>query len=67
MHRPYISIPPGKSYNCQNLMLYNKIYSPDYYLLSTNISNDCFNEGGLKYSMIFSNGTFRILKIKKDI
>jgi len=67
MHRPYISIPPGKSYNCQNLIRYNKIYSPDYYLLSSHISEKCFDLGAIKYSKIYSNRTFRILKMDKDI
>ncbi len=66
MHRPYISIPPNRSYNCTNLYLYNKIYSPDYYLLSSHISNKCFDSGLFKYANIFSNKTFRILEIKKD-
>ena len=42
MHRPFISLPPGKSFNCTNLALYNHIYSPDYYLLSSAVTDKCF-------------------------
>jgi hypothetical protein len=66
MHRPFISIPPGRSYNCQNLMRFNQIYSPDYYLLSSNISNECFDSGPIRYSQVHSMGAFRVLRIKKD-
>ncbi|MBF0521787.1 MAG: hypothetical protein HQL24_01900 [Candidatus Omnitrophica bacterium] len=63
MHRPFISLPPGESYNCHNLNLYNKIYAPDYYLLSSDTSNECFNR--IPHEQIFSNRTFRLLRIKK--
>jgi hypothetical protein len=63
MHRPFISIPPGKSYNCANLKLFNQIYSPDYYLLSFNISDICFKE--MPHESVFSNNIFRLLRVSK--
>lgn len=61
MHRPYISTPPGKSFNCANLALYNRIYSPDYYLLSRAITDKCFTS--IPHTVIFSNKTFRLYKV----
>jgi len=61
-HRPYISVPPGKSYNCTNLRLYNHIYLPDYYLLSKEITDQCF--ATIPHSTVFSNKNFRVLKVK---
>ena len=63
MHRPFISMPPGRSYNCSNLKLYNEIHGPDYYLLSKQVPDTCF--GQIPHTQIYSNRTFRILKIKK--
>jgi len=65
MHRPFISTPPLRSYNCTNLTIYNSIYSPDYYLMSKVISDKCFVS--IPHSTIFSNKIFRILKIKKEV
>jgi hypothetical protein len=64
MHRPFISTPLGRSYNCTNLALYNHIYSPDYYLLTSLRTDECFRS--IAHSTIFSNETFRILKIEKN-
>jgi hypothetical protein len=63
MHRPFISMPPGKSFNCTNLSLYNHIYSPDYYLLSSAVTDKCFTS--IPHTAIFSNRTFRILRCIK--
>ena len=63
MHRPFISTPPGKSFNCTNLALYNSIYSPDYYLLSLAVTDKCFVP--IAHTTIFSNKTFRLLKVVK--
>ena len=63
LHRPFISLPLGKSYNCINISLYNRIYSPDYYLLSRAITDQCFLT--IPHAKIFSNKIFRILKINK--
>jgi hypothetical protein len=65
MHRPFISMPPGKSYNCTNLGIYNRIYSPDYYLLSASIPDDCFRQ--IAHTKIYSNKIFRILKVQKNL
>jgi hypothetical protein len=64
MHRPFISMPPEKSYSCTNLELFNRIYAPDYYLLSLSVGNDCFAR--IPHAEVFSNKGFRILKVKKD-
>jgi len=63
MHRPYISLPPGESYNCTNLKLFDHIYAPDYYLLSNGVSDQCFT--GISYVQIFTNDTFRVLEVKR--
>ena len=63
MHRPFISLPPGRSYNCTNLSLYNHIYAPDYYLLSADISDKCF--ATIPHTAVYANKTFRILKAAK--
>lgn len=63
MHRPFISTPPGKSFNCANLGLYNDIYSPDYYLMSSGILDKCFTS--IPHTKIFSNKTFRLLKVTR--
>ncbi len=64
MHRPFISMPPGESFNCINLSLYDRMYSPDFYLLSSSIPDNCFTQ--MTRVMIFSNETFRILEIKRN-
>ncbi len=61
LHRPFISTPPGKSFNCTNLALYNHIYSPDYYLLSLAVTDKCL--ASIPHTTIFSNKTFRLLKV----
>ncbi len=61
MHRPFISTPPGASFNCTNLALYNHIYSPDYYLLSSQASDACFTP--IVHTTVFSNRSFKLLKI----
>ena len=63
MHRPFISTPVGQSFTCANLALYNRIYLPDYYLLSSAIADKCFTP--IPHSIVFSNKTFRLLKIAK--
>ena len=63
MHRPFISTPPGKSFNCANLALYNSLYSPDYYLLSRAVTDKCFTSIG--HATVFSNRTFRLFKVVK--
>ena len=63
MHRPFISMPPGRSFNCTNLSMYNRIYSPDYYLLSTVVTDKCF--ASIPHTTIFSNKTFRLFKVVK--
>jgi len=64
MHRPFIPWPPGKSCSCTNLILYNRIYSPDYYLMPSRMSDECFSS--IPHAKIFSNQTFKILEIKKN-
>ena len=64
MHRPFISIPPGKAFNCTNLTLFNRIYSPDYYLLLSSIPDKCF--AVIPHQGIYFNRTFRILEVKKN-
>jgi len=61
LHRPFISTPPGKSFNCTNLALYNSLYAPDYYLLSLAVTDKCFTS--IPHTTIFSNKTFRIIKV----
>ncbi len=63
LHRPFISTPPGKSFNCTNVALYNHIYSPDYYLLSWAVTDKCF--ASIPHTTIFSNKTFRLFKVVK--
>ena len=63
MHRPFISMPPGQAYNCTNLALYNRIYSPDYYLLFSKMSDKCFTS--IPHAKIYFNKFFRILKVIK--
>ena len=63
MHRPFISTPPGKSFNCANLALYNSLYSPDYYLLSRAVTDKCFTS--IPHTAVFSNRTFRLFKAVK--
>lgn len=63
LHRPFISTPPGKSFNCTNLALYNHIYSPDYYLLSSAVTDKCFTS--IPHTKIFFNKTFRLFKVVK--
>jgi len=63
MHRPFISTPPGRSFNCVNLGLYNSIYSPDYYLLSSSVEDTCFT--AIKHATIFANKDFRLYKVIK--
>jgi len=63
MHRPFISTPPYKSYNCNNLKIFNRMYSPDYFLLSSSLSDACFSQ--IPSVKIFSNKTFRLLEVKK--
>ena len=63
MHRPFISTPPGKSFNCANLALYNSLYSPDYYLLSGAVTDKCFTS--IPHTAVFFNRTFRIFKVTK--
>ncbi len=63
MHRPFISTPPGKSFNCANLARYNSLYSPDYYLLSLEVTDKCFTS--IPHATIFSNKTFRLFKVIK--
>ncbi len=63
MHRPFISTPLGASYNCSNLILYNRIYSPDYYLLTSFHSDKCF--ASIAHSTIYTNEIFRVLEVNK--
>jgi len=63
MHRPFISMPPGRSLSCENLALYNTIYSPDYYLLSSAVTDKCF--ALIPHTTVFANKTFRIFKAVK--
>ncbi|MDE1920410.1 MAG: hypothetical protein KGJ09_02230 [Candidatus Omnitrophica bacterium] len=64
MHRPYISTPVGRSFNCANLAVFNRIYSPNYYFLSREVSDKCFE--AIPHSLVFSNRIFRLLKVTDD-
>ena len=64
MHRPFISTPVGNSFTCANLALFNRIYSPDYYLLSWDVKDKCF--ASIAHTKIYSNRDFRILKVIKN-
>jgi hypothetical protein len=64
MHRPFISTPPNRTYNCPNLRTFNRIYSPDYYVLFSSTTDKCF--AAIPNVRIFANKTFRILEIKKQ-
>ncbi len=63
MHRPFISTPIGKSLNCGNLKMHNKIFKPDYYLLSYATLEGCFD--GIPHRQVFINKRFEILQIYK--
>ncbi|MBF0511183.1 MAG: hypothetical protein HQL13_02530 [Candidatus Omnitrophica bacterium] len=63
MHRPFISTPVGRSYNCSNMAIYNKIYKPDYYLLSQNVTDQCFSS--IAHTTVYANKIFRIYKVGK--
>jgi len=63
MHRPFVSLPPGRSFNCPNLTLFNKIYSPDYYLLSRAVPDRCF--ALIPHTIIHTNDIFRLYKVTK--
>jgi len=63
LHRPFVVTPEMGSFNCENFSRYNKIYAPDYYLLTPSISNECFEP--LRHAKLFSNQNFRILRIEK--
>ncbi len=63
MHRPFVSLPPGRSFNCTNLALYNQIYAPDYYLLSRLVPDKCFTL--IPHTAVYSNKTFRLYKVSK--
>jgi len=64
MHRPFISMPPKSSFSCANLRIYDRIYAPDYYLLSLAVPGVCFDQ--IPHKQVFSNKTFRILKVKRN-
>jgi hypothetical protein len=63
MHRPFIAIPPGKSFNCANLSLFNRIYKPDFYLLSSEKGDQCFT--AVPHKQVFTNKTFRLYQTLK--
>jgi len=63
MHRPFISTPVGQSFNCANLVLFNRIYSPDYYFLSSFLPDKCFS--AIAHTTVFFNKTFRLYKVIK--
>jgi hypothetical protein len=63
MNRPFVSIPPGRSFNCTNLGLYNRIYSPDYYVLSKKVDDKCF--ASIPHTKVFFNEDFRVFKVGK--
>ena len=64
LHRPYISMPPGKSYNCTNVALFNARYQPDYYVQTWPADDKCFSS--IPHSKVFSNPGFTVLKVKKN-
>ncbi|MBF0510770.1 MAG: hypothetical protein HQL13_00405 [Candidatus Omnitrophica bacterium] len=62
MHRPFVNVPEGKAFTCENLSRFQKIYAPDYYLLSDKILGTCLEPAN--YSVIFVNHHLRLLKSK---